>query len=169
MKVLVDRLPFHRGVHVRPDERDRAARDAAALVGDLDGDVLLALDDDDLDRWEGVGVFGGDAEAFNDGAEGVFEQLKDDVGEMARDVGEGQGGGTDELHGGALEHGVVFFADEARVFDRFFYDVVYVLRVVLRKERHERKHWEDARLGCRLFPHSLDGPAACSMQCLCSY
>jgi hypothetical protein len=54
------------------------------------------------------------------------------VAEMAWDVGEREVGGADELHGGALEHRVVLLADEARVFDRLFDDVVDVLCAVRR-------------------------------------
>ena len=46
---------------------------------------------------------------------------------MAWDVGEIEVFGTDELDGGAFEHGVVFFADESRVLDGFLEDIVYVL------------------------------------------
>jgi hypothetical protein len=68
-----------------------------------------------------------DAVALDDGAEGVFEELEADVGEVAGDVGECEVVWADELDGGAAEHGVVLFADEAGVFDGFLDDVVDVL------------------------------------------
>lgn len=111
LEVLVDVLALHGGVHVRPDEGDRAARDAAPLVGDLDGDVFLALDDDDLDRREAVFVLR--PEALDDRAERVFEQLEADVREVTGDVGKVQLFRADELHGRALEHGIVLLAHEA--------------------------------------------------------
>ena len=50
MEILVDVLPFHGGVHVRPDKRDGTAGNASTLVGDLDSYVLFPLNDNDLDR-----------------------------------------------------------------------------------------------------------------------
>jgi hypothetical protein len=129
MKILIDPLPFHRRIHVRPNQRNSAPRNPTALVRYLDGDVFLAGDDDDLDRWEEVLVV--DVETFDDGAEGVFEQFETDVGEVAWDVWEGEVFGAEELDGGAFEHGVVFFADETGVFDGFLDDVVDVLGWVL--------------------------------------
>ena len=67
------------------------------------------------------------AVALDDGAKGVFEELEADVGEVAWDVRECEVFGADELDGRAFEHGVVFFADVAGVFDGFEYDVVDVL------------------------------------------
>lgn len=111
VKVLVDVLAFHGGVHVGPDEGNSGAGDAAAFVGDLDGDVLLTLDDDDLDGGEGVLVLV--TEALDDGAKGVLEELEADVGQVAGDVVEVEVLGADELDGRTLEHGVVLFADES--------------------------------------------------------
>jgi hypothetical protein len=74
-KVLTQRLALHRCVHIRPNERHRAPRDPAALVGDLDGDVFLALDGDDLDGRVGVGG----AVVFYGCSERVFEELETDV------------------------------------------------------------------------------------------
>lgn len=48
MEVLIDPLRLHRRVHVRPNQRNSTARDAPALVRDLDGDVFFAFNDDDL-------------------------------------------------------------------------------------------------------------------------
>jgi hypothetical protein len=124
LEVGRERLRGHGRVHVRPYEWDRRAGDPPAFVRDLDCDVLLALDDDDLDRREGVLVL--DAVPLDDGAEGVLQQLEADVGEVAGDVRERERGRADELDGRAFEHGVVFFADEAGVFDRFGEDVVDV-------------------------------------------
>jgi hypothetical protein len=70
-------------------------------------------------------VFG--AIALDDGAEGVFEEFEADVGEVAGDVRECEVFGADELDGGAFEHCVMLFADEAGVFDGFEDDVVDVL------------------------------------------
>lgn len=67
-----------------------------------------------------------DAVALDDGAEGVFEQLEADVGEVAGDVGESEVLWTDELHGRAFKHGVMLFAHESGIFDGFLDDVVYI-------------------------------------------
>ena len=84
LEVLVDVLALHGGVHVRPDERDRAARNSAALVRDFDRDVLLALDDDHLDRRDRV-LFVMPV-TLHDRAERVLEQLKADVRQMSGHV-----------------------------------------------------------------------------------
>ena len=125
LEVLVAPLRLHGSIHVRPDERDGAPRDPAALVRDLDRDVLLALDDDDLDRRELV--FPVVAVALDHGAQRVLEQFEADVRQVSRDVGKVQVFGADELYRRTLEHRIVFFADETRVFDRFVHDVVDVL------------------------------------------
>lgn len=109
---MVDVLTFHSGVHVGPNEGDSGAGDAAAFVGDLDGDVLLTLDDDDLDGGKSVLVLV--TEALDDGAKRVLEELEADVGQVSGDVVEVEVLGTDELDRRTLEHGVVLFADESR-------------------------------------------------------
>jgi len=124
LEVLVEALLLHRGVHVRPDERDGAARDSSSFVADLDGDVLLTLDNDDLDRWEVVLLV--DTVTLDDGTERVLEQLEANVGKMTRDVGESKVAGADELHRGSLEHGVMLLAHKARVLDRLLDNVVDV-------------------------------------------
>jgi|SRR5712671_1714731 len=126
LEVLVDVLALHRGVHVRPDERDRAARDAAALVRYLDRDVLLALDDDDLDRREAVLLLV--SVPLDDRAERVLEQLKADVRQVSRHVRKVQVVRADQLHGRAFEHPIVLFADETGVLDSLVDNIVYVLR-----------------------------------------
>ena len=77
LEVLIDLLALHGGIHVRPDERNRAARDPSSLVRDLDRNVLLALDDDHLDRRDRVLLFV--PVSLDDGAERVLEQLEADV------------------------------------------------------------------------------------------
>ena len=74
LEVLIDLLCLHGGVRVRPDERNRAARDPASLVGYLDRDVLLALDDDYLDRRDRVLLLV--PVSLDDRAERVLEQLE---------------------------------------------------------------------------------------------
>ena len=69
----------------RPDHRYGAARDPAALVRDLDGDVLAALDDHDLDGRERILV--AHPEALDDSSERVLQQLKADVGAGSLVVG----------------------------------------------------------------------------------
>jgi hypothetical protein len=64
--------------HVSPDERDGTSWDASTLVGDLDGDVLVTLDDDDFDGRVLAVVIG--SVALDDGSKGVLEELEDDVG-----------------------------------------------------------------------------------------
>jgi hypothetical protein len=86
VKILIDTLPFHRRIHVRPYQRNSAPRDPTTLIRDLDRDVLLPGDDDDLDGGEEVLVV--DAETLDDGAERVLEQFETDVREVAWDVGE---------------------------------------------------------------------------------
>lgn len=124
MKVRVEvGRAFDGGVHVGPDEGDGGAGDAAALVGDLDGDVLFALGDDDLGGREG-----GLARAvrLDDGAEAVLEQLEEHVAEVARHIHEGDVVGADQLHLRRLEEAVVVFAHEACVFDGFLRQLAYV-------------------------------------------
>lgn len=111
LEVLVDVLTVHGGIHVRPNQGNCASQNTAAFVRDLDGDIFLAFDDDHLDGRERVLVLR--PVTFNDGAQRVLEQLKDDVGEMAGDVGEVEVFGADELDGGTFEHGVVFLANES--------------------------------------------------------
>jgi hypothetical protein len=67
-------------------------------------------------------------EAVNDGTERVFEELETDVGEMTWDIREDEVGRANELNRGAFEHGVVFLAHKAGIFDSFLYDIVYILR-----------------------------------------
>jgi hypothetical protein len=50
LKVLINALSRHSRVHVCPNEGNGATRDSPALIGDFDGDVLLALNNDDFDR-----------------------------------------------------------------------------------------------------------------------
>jgi len=125
LEVLIDVLALHGGVHVRPDERYRAARYPATLVRDLDRDVLLALDDDHLDRRDLVLLVV--PVPLHDRAERVLEQLKADVGQVTGHVREMQVVWADQLHGRALEHPVMLLADVARVLDRLVDDVIGVL------------------------------------------
>ena len=125
LKILVDVLPFHGGVHVRPDERYRTPRDPAPLVRDLDRDVLLALDDDHLDRRYLVLLLV--PVPLHDRAERILEQLEADVRQVTGHVREMQVFRADQLHGRALEHPVMLLADVARVLDRLVDDIVDVL------------------------------------------
>lgn len=70
-------------------------------------------------------------EAVDNSTEGVFEKFETDVGEMAWYIGKDEVWRADELDGGAFEHGIVFFADKAGVFDSFLYNVVDVLGIGL--------------------------------------
>ena len=151
VKVLVDELSLHGGVHIRPDERDGAARDAAALVRDLDRDVLLALDDDDLDRRDRVLLVV--PVALDAGAERVLEQLEADVRQVPRHVRKVQVAWADQLHGRALDHPVVLLADKARVLDRLMDNVMNVLceracaghcQAVM----DETRNWRGGACGC---------------------
>ena len=110
-------------VHVRPDERDRRARDPAALVRDLDGDILFALGDDDFCDGE-LGLLL--PVKVDDGAEGVFEGLEKHMRKVAGDVHEIEVVSTHELDLGRLEQAVIVFAYEARVLDRFGREVLDV-------------------------------------------
>jgi len=125
LEITIQTLTLHRRIHIRPNQRNRAPRDSSTLIADLDRNVLLALNNDHFNRGYVFLVFG--AVALDDGAEGVLEELEADVGEVAWDVRECEVFGADELDGRAFEHGVVFFADVAGVFDGFEYDVVDVL------------------------------------------
>ena len=102
------------GVHVGPDEGDGGARDAAALVRDLDGDVLVAGGDNDLGDGEGVVLL---AVPLDDGAERVLERLEEHVAQVAGHVHEAEVRFAHELHLGRVEQAVVVLAHEARVVD----------------------------------------------------
>ena len=77
-----------RGEEIAPDARHVRAPDAAALVGDLDHDVLvvLAVRDDHLDGRHGVVH----AMVLGDGAQRVLDELEHAVVQVRRDVGEDQ-------------------------------------------------------------------------------
>ena len=77
LEILIDMLALHSGIHVRPEERNRTARDPASLVRNLDRDVLLALDDYHLDRRYRTLLLV--PVSLDDGAERVLEQLEADV------------------------------------------------------------------------------------------
>jgi len=125
LEITIQTLTLHRRIHVRPNQRNRAPRDTPTFIADLDRNILFALNDDHFNRGQDLLVFG--AVALDDGAEGVFEKLEADVGEVAWDVWECEVFWADELDGGPFEHCVVFFADVAGVFDGFEYDVVDIL------------------------------------------
>jgi hypothetical protein len=125
LEILVDRLGLHRSVHVGPYQRNGASWDAAAFVGNLDGDVLPAFDYHDLDWREVVLVIG--SIPFYDRPERVLEEFEADVRQVAGDVCEREVSGTDEVDGGTAEHGVVFFAHETGILDCFVDDVVDIL------------------------------------------
>ena len=125
MEILVQVLALHSRKQISPHKRNTAPRDPSSLVRDLDGDVLFSLDDDDLDWREGPFGFG--AVALDDGTERVFEELEEDVGKMAGDIGEVQVWGADELNWRSFEKGVMLFADKACVFDCFVGNVMDVL------------------------------------------
>jgi hypothetical protein len=76
LEPFLDPLAFHRGVHVCPYERDGTTADSPALVGDLDGDILLALYDNDLDRWKVLRLY---TETLDDGTKRVLEKFEADV------------------------------------------------------------------------------------------
>lgn len=125
LEILVNPLSLHRCIHIRPNQRNSAPRNTSSLITDLDCNILLAFDDDDLDRWQELLLLW--AIALDDRTEGVLEKFETDVGEMARDVGEVEVGWADELNRWAFKHGVVLLADETRIFDRFVDDIVDVL------------------------------------------
>ena len=149
LKVLIDVLPMHGRVHVRPDERDGTARNASAFIRNLDGDVFLALHDDHLDGW--IHVLFIRTEPLHDRTKRVLEQFEHYMRQMTRDIGEMEVLRTDELYGRRLEHGVVLFAyepgkeisrsgeeikrvcrqsqDVPRILDGFMYDLMYVLEM----------------------------------------
>lgn len=111
------------GVHVGPDERDGAAGDAAALVANLDGDVLLALGDNDLCDGKLLLVH---AVGLDDGAQRVFERLKEHVRQVAGHVHEVEVGVADELDLGGLEEAVMVLADEAGILNGLLGEVLDV-------------------------------------------
>jgi hypothetical protein len=125
---LINALSRHSRVHVCPNERNGATRNSTAFVSDFDGDVFLSLNNDNFDGrvWFIVSCIV--AKAVDNGTKGVFEEFETDVGEMAWDIGEDKVGRADELNRGAFEHGIVFLADKAGIFDGFLYDIVYILR-----------------------------------------
>lgn len=102
LKILIEVLSLHGRVHVRPDERYRAPRNPSPLIGNLNGDVFLALDDDDLDGREVV--FTVWTVPFNDGPQRVFEKLKADVGQVARNVAEMEVLRANQLNRGTFKH-----------------------------------------------------------------
>jgi len=86
VEILVEVLSLHSRIHVRPNERDGAPGDSSSLVGNLDGNVFLAFDDDDLDGREVVVAVG--TVPFDDGSQRVFEQLEADMGQVSGNVAE---------------------------------------------------------------------------------
>ena len=50
LEVLIDALARHGCIHIGPDMRNSAPRNAATLVRDLDRDILAALNHDHFDR-----------------------------------------------------------------------------------------------------------------------
>ena len=125
MKVLIDCLIFHCGVHVCPNEWDCASGDAATFVGDFDCDVFLSLHDDDFDR--GKVVFVIVAVTFDNCSERVFEEFETNMRQVAGYVRKGELHWADELNGRTSKHCVVFFAYETSIFDRFVDDIMNVL------------------------------------------
>eukprot|EP00964_Phaeocystis_antarctica_P025538 scaffold14369_cov63-Phaeocystis_antarctica.AAC.1 len=85
-----------RGEEVAPDARHVRAPDAAALVGDLDHDVLvvLAVGDDHLDGRHGVVH----AVVLGHGAQRVLDELEHAVVQVRRDVGEDEVGAAVQHH-----------------------------------------------------------------------
>jgi hypothetical protein len=81
LEINIDVLALHRRVHVCPHKRDGAPLDAPSLVRDLDCDVFCAFYYNQFDWWKRR-RFGFGAEALHNGAQGVFEQLEEDVGPM---------------------------------------------------------------------------------------
>jgi hypothetical protein len=65
--------------------------------------------------------------AFNDSPKGVLEQLKADVGQMTRNVGEIEVLGADKLDWRTFEHSVVLFAHITSIFDGLLKDIMDVL------------------------------------------
>lgn len=128
LKVLINALSRHSRIHVCPNKGNGATRNSPALIGDFDGDILLALNNDNFDGRVWLVVSCIVAKAVDDSTEGVFEEFETDVGKMAWDIGEDEVGRADKLNRGAFEHGVVFLADEAGIFDSFLYDIMYILR-----------------------------------------
>ena len=102
MEILIEVLSFHSRVHVRPDEGYRAPWNPSSLIGNLDGDVLLALNNDNLDG--GEVVFTVRTVSFDDGSQRVFEQLEADMGQMSRNVAKVEIFRTDKLNRGTFEH-----------------------------------------------------------------
>lgn len=63
-------------VHVGPHIGHVSARDTAALVSDLDGDVLFAFCNNDMNRRELLAV---DTEALNSRSKGVLDDFEQNV------------------------------------------------------------------------------------------
>ena len=78
LEILIKVLSLHGRIHVGPNERYRSPRNSSSLVGNLDGDVLLAFDNDDLDGREVIVTVG--TVSFDHGSQRVFEQFEADVG-----------------------------------------------------------------------------------------
>ena len=103
-------------VHVCPHQGNGGSRDTAAFVGDLDGDVLLALGDNDLGDGEVVSVL---TVALHDGTQGVLQGLEEHVRQVAGDVHEADVVVAYELDLWGVEEAVVVLTHEACVFDGF--------------------------------------------------
>ncbi|KAJ2393324.1 hypothetical protein GGI05_002451 [Coemansia sp. RSA 2603] len=85
VKLRVEHRRLCGGVHVRPHLLHGAARNSAALIRHLDGDVLVALSDNNLDWRVAVSLV---AVELNDGTQRVFQKLKDHVVQMRGHVHE---------------------------------------------------------------------------------
>lgn len=102
MEILIKVLTFHSRIHVRPNQRYCAPGDSPSLIGNLDGNILFAFDDDDLDGREVV--FTVWTIPFDDRSQRIFEQLEADVGQVARNVAEVEVFWANQLNWGAFEH-----------------------------------------------------------------
>mmetsp|Transcript_17744 Transcript_17744/g.55123 ORF Transcript_17744/g.55123 Transcript_17744/m.55123 type:complete len:377 (+) Transcript_17744:1295-2425(+) len=89
------RRRVRRGVQVRPDAATAAARDAAALVADLEGDVLVAIRHHQA-HWRRVAV--GISVALRHRAQRVLDQLEEALVQVARHVREAQVAVGEDLH-----------------------------------------------------------------------
>lgn len=115
------RCPVHGGVHVGPDQGNGASGDAAALVRDLDGDVLFSFRDNDLRHRELLLVL---TVRLDDGAERVLQGLEKHMRQVSWHIHEVNVRVAHKLDLGGLEEPVVILANEARVFDGFLSQVL---------------------------------------------
>lgn len=103
-------------IHVRPYQWNGGPRDAASFVRNLDGDIFLALCNNDLGHRELLLIF---TMSFHHSTKRVLEGLEEHMRQMSRHVHEADVRITYELDLWCVKESVVILANEARILNSF--------------------------------------------------